>query len=171
MTDRERLWTALALALFFHFILLRQDGLQPASRLLSAQPLRIELESLLSHPSRPSATTLGAFAEPAAEPANTADTLRKIFLAYLEAISHEVHSRRLDNEQPNLIGVASFSFLVSPQGRFEHIRLEESSGKADLDAAALRAIQRASGVLKRPPVLGSDPLPVFLQVKYQYGLK
>ena len=88
-------------------------------------------------------------------------------------ISHDVddaiHARRLTGER-TLIGFAVCSFTIDSEGMFRDVTLVRSSGSQRLDASALNAVRAASGVIKRPPIIGPDPIRVSLQVKYQYAL-
>ena len=49
--------------------------------------------------------------------------------------------------------------------------LRASSGSPELDASARRAVLAASGKVRRPAIIGTEPIPVILHVKYQYGLR
>lgn len=99
------------------------------------------------------------------------DKRREIFLQYLEDISAMVHSMRFVTGSRELIGIASYTFYVQPDGKFSNIRLKNSSGKAALDKAAYEAIKASSGKVKRPKAIGLQPIPVLQEVRYQYGLR
>ena len=58
-----------------------------------------------------------------------------------------------------------------PTGRFTDPVLRASSGSPQLDASARRAVLAASGKVRRPAIIGTEPIPVILHVKYQYGLR
>lgn len=103
--------------------------------------------------------------------AKLAQKRRKIYLDYLDAVSAAVHGHRLDTGDASLIGIAGFSFVIDVNGRFSSVTLRKSSGDPKLDAAAERAIRAASGEVKRPKVLGDQPMTVFEEVRYQYGLR
>ena len=60
---------------------------------------------------------------------------------------------------------------VRPDGTFTDPVLRASSGSPQLDASARRAVLAASGKVRRPAIIGTEPIPVILHVKYQYGLR
>ena len=86
-------------------------------------------------------------------------------------IDEAVHARRLDGGETGLIGVAEYMFTVRPDGTFTDPVLRASSGSPELDASARRAVLAASGKVRRPAIIGTEPIPVILHVKYQYGLR
>ncbi len=69
------------------------------------------------------------------------------------------------------MGVAEYMFTVRPDGTFTDPVLRASSGSPQLDASARRAVLAASGKVRRPAIIGTEPIPVILHVKYQYGLR
>ena len=77
----------------------------------------------------------------------------------------------LDGGETGLIGVAEYMFTVRPDGTFTDPVLRASSGSPQLDASARRAVLAASGKVRRPAIIGTEPIPVILHVKYQYGLR
>ena len=95
---------------------------------------------------------------------------RKAFLQFLTEVETAIHTRRFERGTANLIGLAQCTFIIQPDGHFAAIDLQKSSGNPQLDAAALYAVRAASGVVKRPKIIGPDPIPMTVQVKYQYGL-
>ncbi|MFR3457405.1 MAG: TonB family protein [Bilophila wadsworthia] len=103
--------------------------------------------------------------------ADAADRKRQAFLRYLDDIDEAVHARRLDGGETGLIGVAEYMFTVRPDGTFTDPVLRASSGSPQLDASARRAVLAASGKVRRPAIIGTEPIPVILHVKYQYGLR
>ena len=74
-----------------------------------------------------------------------------------------------DSKQDKLI--AGENITIAADGTFHDARIVVSSGRPELDASALRAVAAASGVVRRPDILGTDPIHVSLSVKYQYGLQ
>ena len=60
---------------------------------------------------------------------------------------------------------------AAPDGTFTDPVLRASSGSPQLDASARRAVLAASGKVRRPAIIGTEPIPVILHVKYQYGLR
>ncbi len=55
-------------------------------------------------------------------------------------------------------------------GMFHEISFVRSPRDKRLDASTIHAVRTASGVVKRPPIIGPGPIHVSLQVKYQYAL-
>lgn len=171
MTDGERLWTGIALSLFLHFSLTlihaspREEA--PAFRAV----LEMESESTLARGGSLPGTGLQASAESDREEAEKLDRKRRIYLRYLDDVDNAVHARRLDAGNTSLIGVALCAFTIAADGTFHDARIVVSSGRPELDASALRAVAAASGVVRRPDILGTDPIHVSLSVKYQYGLQ
>ena len=77
---------------------------------------------------------------------------------------------RLDFGRTDLIGIVTYSFIVDAAGRFSNIRMLASSGWPELDRVAKLAIERSSGRVKRPRLIGAEPLAVVQEVRFQYGL-
>ena len=171
MTDRECLYTAAGLSLFAHFLLLIAHGPQQPPRHATQVVVQLDMESVARAPSAPKGLGLNSSRPESAEDAKAADRKRQAFLRYLDAVDEEVHSRRLETGGTGLIGVALCSFLILPDGTFSEPALRASSGDPRLDAAALRAVRAASGKVRRPALIGTDPIPMTLQVKYQYNLR
>ena len=114
---------------------------------------------------------LDSRAAPDVQARKHADRKRQAFLRYLDDIDEAVHARRLDGGETGLIGVAEYMFTVRPDGTFTDPVLRASSGSPQLDASARRAVLAASGKVRRPAIIGTEPIPVILHVKYQYGLR
>ncbi len=108
--------------------------------------------------------------EPVDPEAARREAQRKSFVRYVEAVNAEIHSHRLDRGESDLIGIVLIAFTVRPDGRFESFRVVESSRDPKLDDAALYAARVSSGKVKRPKILGGDPLDLFVEVRFQYGL-
>lgn len=172
MTEREALWTGIGLSLFAHFMLLLYTP-QPSDPPSFSAVLRMDLESSAAAAPGERGVDLSSAApqDPrASEAARAAERKRRAFLRYLDAIDEAVHARRLETGGTDLIGVAVYTFLARADGSFSEPRLRASSGDPRLDAAARRAILAADGKVRRPAEIGSEPIPVILEVKYQYGL-
>lgn len=115
---------------------------------------------------------LESWAEPSGEAERRlAQRRREAMNAYLEAVDDAVHAHRLDAGERDLIGLCSYAFEIGADGRFRNIELRSGSGRADLDRAARRAVEAASGQVKRPAILGDSPILVVIEVRYQYGLR
>lgn len=123
------------------------------------------------NPTSQSGLGVDAPSREAQEQARLADIKRRIFLRFLQDVDDAVHARRLDAGNTDLIGVAECRFMILGDGHFTEPVLCAGSGRPRLDAAALQAIRAASGTVQRPAMLGAEPIPVTLQVKFQYGLR
>ena len=170
MTDQTRFRAALCISLFLHFMLWQMqwsNANQPgqgrgdrlsqelsSSAILFGNTTSIAIESI-------SETLISG---------EGMDTRARDRRAYLEAVSDAIHARRFIEAgmDRSLIGLAWFSFTIRPDGRFQGISLEESSGNLALDRAAEAALRRASGVVSRPASLGREEITLTIAVKYQY---
>ena len=171
MTDGERLWTGIALSLFLHFTLLLCDAPEPEQAPLFRAVLDMDEESTLSQSGARQGTGIQSYSAQDREEAEKLDRKRRAYLRYLDDVDDAIHARRLDFGETSLIGVALCAFTIAPDGTFSDARIVTGSGRPELDASALRAVRAASGVVPRPEILGSAPIHVSLQVKYQYGLQ
>ncbi len=171
MTEKECLYTAVGLSLFAHFLLLIAPGPRETPHQATQVVLQLDMDSVALAPAAPKGVGLSSIRPESTQDAKAADRKRQAFLGYLEAVDQEVHSRRLETGSTGLIGVATCSFVIRPDGTFSEPAVHTSSGDPDLDAAALRAIRAASGKIRRPAIIGTDPVPMTLQVKYQYNLR
>ena len=171
MTDGERLWTGIALSLFLHFSLTLNHASPQEEAPAFRAVLEMESESTLARGGSLPGTGLQSSAESDREEAEKLDRKRRIYLRYLDDVDNAVHARRLDAGNTSLIGVALCAFTIAADGTFHEARIVVSSGRPELDASALRAVAAASGVVRRPDILGTDPIHVSLSVKYQYGLQ
>ena len=103
--------------------------------------------------------------------ADAADRKRQSFLRYLDDTDEAVHPLRLDVGETRSIGLGEYMLTFRPDGTFTDPVLRASSGSPQLDASARRAVLAASGKVRRPAIIGTEPIPVILHVKYQYGLR
>lgn len=171
MTDGERLWTGIALSLFLHFSLtLIHVSAQQEPPVFRAV-LEMDSESTLSRSGTRPGTGLQSASESDRDETEKLNQKRRAYLRYLDDVDDAIHARRLDAGDTSLIGVALAAFTIAPDGTFHDVRIVTSSGRPELDASALRAVHAASGVIRRPAILGADPIHVSLPVKYQYDLK
>ena len=172
MTEKECLAAGIAVSLFAHFALLiapRPPKPEPSFTTV----VQMDMASPAVATSREKGIGIAA-ASPRdmdMDKADAADRKRQAFLRYLDDIDEAVHARRLDGGETGLIGVAEYMFTVRPDGTFTDPVLRASSGSAQLDASARRAVLAASGKVRRPAIIGTEPIPVILHVKYQYGLR
>ena len=170
MTDSERLWTGIALSLFLHFALTLFHGPEPDEPVAFNAVLEMDDSSALSRSSAREGTGLQSASPQDREEAEKLDRKRRAYLRYLDEVDDAIHARRLDGGGTHLIGVALCAFTIAPDGSFRDIILVKTSGTPELDASALRAVRAASGVVRRPDIIGPAPISVSLQVKYQYSL-
>lgn len=171
MTDSERLWTGVVLSLFMHFSLTLFHEAPPEETPALRVVLAVDESSSLTPKGTRQGTGLHAASPHDREEAEKLDRKRRAYLRYIEDVDEAVHARRLASGEKDLIGVALCAFTINRDGSFSDVRLVASSGRPQLDASALRAVRAASGAVRRPDILGSDPIHVSLQVKYQYGLE
>jgi TonB family protein len=171
MTDQERIWTGIAISLFVHFAVFSvrlPDRPQP-SVVHAAVPLNLTSSARLND----AGPGLGVESpDPGSEERNRlANMQRRAFLEFLDAVDETVHAHRLDGGDTGLLGVATCAFTIGADGAFHDVRLYSGSGHPELDRAAIRAVHAASGRVRRPAIIGPEPIPVILDVKYQYGLR
>jgi TonB family protein len=172
MTDTERIAAGIALSLFVHFALL--TGHWRFERLPgppSAVEVRLDMESVRGRPRRETGHPVGLPVSAGAGRGAHRDLRRKAFLRFLQDVDDAVHAGRLQEGASGLIGAGEVGFTIFKDGTFRNIRLISTSGRPRLDAFALRAVRAASGKIRRPAIIGYEPIPVNLQVKYQYGLR
>ena len=171
MTDGERLWTGIALSLFLHFSLTLIHASPGEDAPVFRAVLAMDSESTLSRSGTRPGTGLQASSESDREEAERLNQKRRAYLRYLDEVDDAIHARRLDAGDTSLIGVALAAFTITKDGTFHDVRIVTSSGRPELDASALRAVHAASGVVRRPAILGTEPMHVSLPVKYQDELK
>ena len=168
MTEKECLAAGIAVSLFAHFALLIARG-RPSQAI--HHRCQMDMASPAVATSREKGIGIAAASPRDMDKADAADRKRQAFLRYLDDIDEAVHARRLDGGETGLVGVAEYMFTVRPDGTFTDPVLRASSGSPQLDASARRAVLAASGKVRRPAIIGTEPIPVILHVKYQYGLR
>lgn len=171
MTDAERLAAAITLAIFFHFLLIFVRTADPEAPLSLSITLSPEDTSVIAASAPKSSTGISTAPSAANEEAEQRDKKRRVYLEYLEEVDNAIHARRFIDGNRDLIGTVLYGFAIMPDGTFANIRLLKSSGEKKLDDAAFKAIRAASAVVKRPGILGAEPLEVSLWIKFQYGLE
>ena len=171
MTDGERISAGIAISIFLHFcIAIAHFGGEEAPDTFRAV-LAMDSESLATSPAARRGTGIQSASPQSREEAEEADRKRNAYLKYLDAVDEAIHAKRLEVGAADLIGVARCAFAIMSDGRFSDVGIVKSSGDARLDSSALRAVRAASGVVKRPSILGTDVMRISLEVKYQYGLR
>lgn len=169
MTDTLGKAIAISVAIHVLAFLMVQDSRQTASG--ARTTTHVDLASLDVVQFVPEAGLgVGALTSAQVQAMRTAQKRRQIYQRYIEEVSLAIHARRLDFGHRDLIGLASFRFVIDANGLFGDIELVNSSGNAVLDDVARRAIAAASGKVKRPRELGNEPLTMFEEVRFQYNL-
>ncbi|MBP3731266.1 MAG: TonB family protein [Mailhella sp.] len=169
MTDSERLWTGIALSLFLHFGIVISHGPDPEEHKPFRAILEMDGQSVLVQEAVQTGTGLQQASPHDREEAEKLDQKRRAYLRYLDDVDDAIHARRFSGDT-SLIGFAICSFTINSDGTFSDASVIRTSGDPRLDASALHAVHSASGVVKRPAIIGPDPIHVSLQVKYQYSL-
>ena len=160
MTEKECLAAGIAVSLFAHFALLiapRPPEPEPSFTTV----VQMDMASPAVATSREKGIGIAAASPRDMDKADAADRKRQAFLRYLDDIDEAVHARRLDGGETGLIGVAEYMFTVRPDGTFTDPVLRASSGSPQLDASARRAVLAASGKVRRPAIIGTEPIPVY----------
>lgn len=171
MSDAERLGAAVALALFFHFLIILYqpaDTESPVTLTISITP---NDENVLNPGHARAGTALSSTPATSNEDAERRDKKRKAYLDYLDEVDSAIHARRLITGRKDLIGVALCAFTILPDGTFTKARIIKSSGDQNLDSAALNAVKAASGIIKRPEIIGPEIMEISMWVKFQYDLE
>ncbi|EGB14723.1 TonB family protein [Pseudodesulfovibrio mercurii] len=175
MTSRQTIWTCLVISLFLHWLLLEQHWHRtpvPSGETIVV-PTNFDLS--VSTPG-----TIGLSLEQGVsgdqEKTDHEDAARRLRQQALKRFLAQVHSAVEHNRRPpgsdldDLIGNARYRFRILPDDTFSGIVMLHSSGNPRLDAAARKAIQAASGNVKRPAILQGQSWTIAITVKYQYSL-
>lgn len=102
-----------------------------------------------------------------------ADRQEQILSRYLKRIKREINLNKffgLGPDKSDMIGNTRYSFSIDANGKFVSVCLVKPSGNPLLDRAARVAIDIAGQKVKRPDSTGTAPIPLWVTVKYQYGL-
>lgn len=172
MALSESMKTGLMISVGIHLVALVLLGGIQSDVVSGTQYVKIDAAALDAvSVSNEAGVALGSFMNSAGpSESKLAARRRQAYLDYLEAVSLEIHSHRLDFGRTDLIGIVTYSFIVDAAGRFSNIRMLASSGWPELDRVAKLAIERSSGRVKRPRLIGAEPLAVVQEVRFQYGL-
>ncbi|MGN1037788.1 MAG: energy transducer TonB [Mailhella sp.] len=170
MTDSERLWTGITLSLFLHFSLVIFHSAPEEEKAVFHAVLEMEDASAVNSQSVRQGTGLHHESPKNDAEAEQMERKRRAYLAYLDEVDAAIHARRHTDQTANLIGAALCSFIIDAEGRFRSIQIASSSGRPLLDESALRAVKSASGIIRRPAIIGTEDIRVSLWVKYQYAL-
>jgi len=174
MTSRQRLWTCVALSLCLHWFLVRQHWERPPAA--TGESIIIPADFDLSVADRSKGLALEQGPAPEQDGPKHEDAVRRLrrqaLKHFLSQVQEAVERRRLppDSDLSGLIGNVRYKFRIRPDDTFSDIHLEHSSGDPSLDRAARRAIESASGTVKRPGILKGQSWTISMTVKYQYSL-
>ena len=170
MTEKECLAAGIAVSLFAHFALL--IALRPPEPSRPSPPLsRWTWRPPAVATSREKGIGIAAASPRDMDKADAADRKRQAFLRYLDDID-EGRARPASGRRRNQAHRRCRIYVHRPARRDVHRSvLRASSGSPQLDASARRAVLAASGKVRRPAIIGTEPIPVILHVKYQYGLR
>ena len=90
---------------------------------------------------------------------------------YLDQVSESVHARRrIADAGRHLVGNALCRVAIESDGHFSSVEILRSSGNAELDGDAVKAVRATSGTVPRPRILGGNAIAIALTIKYQFGL-
>lgn len=92
---------------------------------------------------------------------------------YLLSIREEIEKNKKTSASPKystLVGNVEIGFLITADGLFTNLCIQESSGDHLLDRSAIEAINKTSGKIKRPKNTGFQTIQTSAVIKYQYGL-
>lgn len=179
MTDGERTATAVVLSLALHWLIL--NGWKPdaptTDRAETDDIVVVDNAGMEIGISLATLITLEQSVLPAAPIEKTstnaadAERRREAMTRYLDQVSESVHTRRRIAEAGrHLVGNALCRVVIESDGRFSSVVILRSSGNAELDADAVKAVHSTSSVVPRPRILGGNAITIALTIKYQFGL-
>ena len=179
MTDGERTATAVVLSLALHWLIL--NGWKPDAPTTGGSEtddiVVVDTAGLETGISLATSISLEQSVLPAApiEKASTnaadAERRREAMRRYLDQVSESVHARRrIADAGRHLVGNALCRVVIENDGRFSYVEILRSSGDAELDADAVKAVRTTSGAVPRPRILGGNAIAIALTIKYQFGL-
>jgi len=179
VTDGERTATAVVLSLALHWLILNgwKTGAPTTDGPATDDIVVVDTAGMETGISLATSITLEQSVLPAApiEKASTstadAERRREAMTRYLDQVSESVHSRRrIADAGRHLVGNALCRVVIESDGRFSTVEILRSSGNAELDADAVKAVRTASGSVPRPRILGGNAFTIALTIKYQFGL-
>lgn len=179
MTDGKRTTTAVVLSLALHWLAL--NCWKPDASTMDEAEIDdivvVDAGGIEIGISLATSITLEQSVLPAApiekKSANAADAerQREAMTRYLDQVSESVHARRrIVDAGTHLVGNALCRVVIESDGRFSSVEILRSSGDAELDADATKAVRTTSGTVPRPRILGGKAISIALTVKYQFGL-
>ncbi|MDD3312171.1 TonB family protein [Pseudodesulfovibrio sp.] len=175
MNSRQTIWACLAISLCLHWFLLQPKwgGAPTPPGESIVIPVNFDISAAAAGGT---GLALEQGAVPDEEKTEHEDVIRRLrrqaLKKYLAQVHSAVEQRRLPPgaDAADLIGNVRYRFRIRADDTFEGIVMQQSSGDARLDAAARRAIEAASGTVKRPDILKGRSWTITMTVKYQYRL-
>ena len=179
MTDGERTALAVVLSLALHWLVL--NGLKSGGMTMAEagtdDVVVVDTSGMEIGISLATSITLEQNVLPAVPTENSstnavdAERRREAMTRYLDQVSESVHARRrIVDAGRHLVGNALCRVVIESDGRFSSVEILRSSGDAELDADATKAVRTTSGTVPRPRILGGNAISIALTVKYQFGL-
>ncbi len=172
---RHFLAASIAFSLFAHFLFLETNWTQTSHPESSQIVIPVSLD--IPGGSKTDSAALRnapATAEGGDQGANAYKRRQQAALKrFLKNIKKAVEARKFqpgEDHSNNMIGNAVYAFTILENDSFCNIHLVRTSDNSKLDQAAFYAIQKASGVVHRPKIIGTAPISFVLTVKYQYGM-
>ncbi len=95
---------------------------------------------------------------------------RKLTREFLKKVRDQLAANKqypLVARRMGLKGQVKLSFVITQDGTFKKIVIKRKSGHDVLDRAALATVTGLSGQIKRPCVLGRNPLKTSVTLRYQ----
>ncbi|WP_272701443.1 energy transducer TonB family protein [Desulfovibrio sp. Fe33] len=174
MNARQLFWTCLAISLSLHWFMLQFHWSRPQADAGDSIVIPANFDLSVASPSNGLALEQGTVPQEGdTQHEKAAERLRKQALKrFLAQVRSAVERRRLlpGRDVSHLIGNVRYRFRIQPDDTFADIAMEHSSGTPELDDAARRAIEAASGTVKRPAILKGPSWTIVITVKYQYAL-
>jgi len=175
MSSRQTIWTCLVISLCLHWFLLQPKWGHPAAP--SGESIVIPVNFDISVAAGGgTGLALEQGPPPDDEKTEHEDTIRRLRRQALKRFLAQVYAAVEHRRRPpgsdlsDLIGNVRYQFRIRPDDTFADIAMQHSSGDPRLDAAARKAIEAASGTVKRPDILKGRSWTITMTVKYQYRL-
>lgn len=91
---------------------------------------------------------------------------------YLNSVREEIETHKYGTvaNRTALAGNVTVEFQILSNGAFRRVKLLNTSGSSLLDRAAVTAVRRSSGKVKRSQTTGSRIITTTAIIKYQFGL-
>lgn len=174
MATNDSLKHAFMISVALHLIFFLCFGDTKEGMVTAQKMVVIDMDSIaVTQSTTPGSVGIESFTpNPHAEAeAQAAQKKRNAYIRYLEEVGEEIHAQRLSFGRTDLIGIATYTFTILPDGSFTNIRLKVSSDSSALDDIAYKAIAASTKKVKRPKIIGEDSIQVEHEVRFQYDLK